>query len=56
MSLPGKDYDITYKVLVIGEMSVGKTSLIRRYFRPEEKIAMSYLTTVGNYLKYHLFS
>jgi GTPase SAR1 family protein len=49
MSSPVKDYDITYKVLVVGEMSVGKTSLIRRYSRPEEKMAMSYLTTVGNY-------
>ncbi|CAB3997928.1 ras-related Rab-3D-like [Paramuricea clavata] len=47
MSSPDKGYDITYKVLVVGEMSVGKTSLIRRYSRPEEKMAMSYLTTVG---------
>jgi GTPase SAR1 family protein len=50
MSSPDKGYDITYKVLVVGEMSVGKTSLIRRYSRPEEKMALSYLTTVGNYL------
>ena len=48
MSSQGKNYDITYKVLVVGEMSVGKTSIIRRYSRPEEKMAMSYLTTVGN--------
>ena len=47
MSSPGKNYDITYKVLVVGEMSVGKTSLIRRYSCPEKKMAMSYLTTVG---------
>ena len=49
MSSPGKNYEITYKVLVVGEMSVGKTSLIRRYSCPEKKMAMSYLTTVGNY-------
>lgn len=48
MSSPAKDYDIKYKVLVVGEMSVGKTSLIRRYSHPEENMVMSYLTTVGN--------
>lgn len=47
MSSPVKNYDITYKVLVVGESSVGKTSLIRRYSKPEEKMAMSYLTTIG---------
>ncbi|XP_028402351.1 ras-related protein Rab-13-like [Dendronephthya gigantea] len=47
MSTPSKDYDITYKVLVIGESSVGKTCLIQRYSRPDEKLAMAYVTTIG---------
>ncbi|XP_046856985.1 ras-related protein Rab-8A-like [Xenia sp. Carnegie-2017] len=42
-----KDYDITYKVLVVGEMTVGKTSLIRRYSTPNDLVVMSYMTTVG---------
>lgn len=44
-----KDYDITYKVLVVGEMTVGKTSLIRRYSSPNDRVVMSYMTTVGVY-------
>ena len=51
MSSPSKHYDITYKVLVVGEMSVGKTSLIRKYSRPDEKMTMAYITTVGEYCK-----
>ena len=49
MSSSSKNYDITYKVLVVGEMSVGKTSLIKRYSCPDRKMAMAYITTVGKY-------
>jgi len=42
-----KNYDITYKILVLGETSVGKTALIRKYFSPNEPFSTSLLSTVG---------
>ena len=33
------DYDIIYKVIVIGDVGVGKTSLLRRYQNPEQEIS-----------------
>jgi len=47
MSSQTKDYDITYKVLVIGETAVGKTSLIRSYSKPNESFTPSLLPTYG---------
>ena len=45
---PRKDsiyYDLRFKIMVIGESKVGKTSLIKRY--TQDKFAGIYLTTVG---------
>ena len=39
--------DITYKVLLIGESAVGKTSLIRSYSKPDESFTPSLLPTYG---------
>ena len=43
-----REFDITYKVLVIGESTVGKTSLIRMFSHPDEELPASLLTTIGN--------
>lgn len=40
-----KTYDTTYKVLVLGESGVGKTSIIRRF--TDEKYQDSYISTIG---------
>lgn len=40
------DYDIIYKALVIGESSVGKTALVRRYKNPNSKLP-NLLPTIG---------
>lgn len=42
-----REFDITYKVLVIGESTVGKTSLIRMFSHPDEELPASLLTTIG---------
>ena len=42
-----KNYDLTYKVMVIGETGVGKTSLIRCYSEPDKPFCSNLLTTVG---------
>ncbi|XP_073238560.1 uncharacterized protein [Porites lutea] len=47
MSSRSKDYDISYKVLLIGESGVGKTSLIKSYSKPNETFTPSLLSTVG---------
>ena len=47
MSSHTKDYDVTYKVLLIGETGVGKTSLIRSYSRPNESFTAALLPTYG---------
>lgn len=47
MSLQEKDYDVTYKVLLIGETGVGKTSLIRCYFNPNESFRVALMPTIG---------
>lgn len=47
MSSRSKDYDISYKVLLIGESGVGKTSLIKSYSKPNEAFTPSLLSTVG---------
>lgn len=40
------DYDIIYKALVIGESSVGKTALVRKYKNPNSKLP-NLLPTIG---------
>ena len=44
-----KDYDIRYKVLVVGESTVGKSSIIRMLSRPDEELPCSLVTTVGKW-------
>ena len=41
----GGYYDVKYKIMVLGESKVGKTSLIKRYTK--EQFGGVYLTTVG---------
>ena len=38
-------YDVKYKIMVLGESKVGKTSLIKRYTK--DQFGGVYLTTVG---------
>lgn len=47
MSLREKDYDVTYKILIIGESAVGKTSLIKCYSKPNESFRVALLPTIG---------
>ncbi|XP_068744369.1 uncharacterized protein [Montipora capricornis] len=47
MSSQSKDFDISYKVLLVGESGVGKSSLIRSYSKPDEAFALSLLPTYG---------
>ena len=54
MSVKKKEFDITYKVLVVGESTVGKTSLIRMLSHPGEELP-SLVTTIGKcsiYIQY----
>ena len=41
-----KAYDVLYKVLVIGESSVGKTALVSKYQKPDEALP-NLLPTIG---------
>lgn len=50
MSSQPKDYDITYKVLLIGESAVGKTSLIRCYSKPDQSFTSTLMPTYGEYV------
>lgn len=50
MTSNSKDYDISYKVLVIGESAVGKTSLIKSYSKPDETFTPSLMPTYGVWL------
>ena len=43
-----KDYDITYKILVLGDSGVGKTCLIRRF--TDDDFTDSFLSTIGKNL------
>lgn len=47
MSSEAKDYDVSYKVLLIGESAVGKTSLIRCYSKPNESFSSTLMPTFG---------
>ncbi|XP_031572326.1 ras-related protein Rab-13-like isoform X2 [Actinia tenebrosa] len=42
-----KEFDLQYKVIVIGETAVGKSSLIRRYANPEQPFTSNMISTVG---------
>ncbi|XP_057314947.1 uncharacterized protein LOC130656140 [Hydractinia symbiolongicarpus] len=44
--VPRKEYDVIYKALVVGESSVGKTALVRRYKNPDKKLP-NLLPTIG---------
>ena len=45
MSFKDHDYNATYKILVLGESGVGKTSIIRRF--TDEEYQESYISTIG---------
>ncbi|EDO40408.1 predicted protein [Nematostella vectensis] len=42
-----REYDLQYKVIVIGESGVGKSSLIRCYAHPDQPFCSNMITTVG---------
>ncbi|KAK3728553.1 hypothetical protein QZH41_011644 [Actinostola sp. cb2023] len=42
-----KEFDLQYKVIVIGESAVGKSSLIRCYANPSQPFETNMITTVG---------
>ena len=43
-----KDYEMTYKILVLGDSGVGKTCLIRRF--TDDNFTDSFLSTIGKCL------
>jgi len=47
MSSQPKDYDLSYKVLLIGESAVGKSSLIRCYSKPDQPFTSALMPTYG---------
>ena len=47
-----KDYEVTYKILILGDSGVGKTCLIFRFI--EDIFSDSYISTIGK-LKFVLF-
>ena len=47
MSLQPKEYDLSYKVLLIGESTVGKSSLIRCYSKPDQAFTSALMPTYG---------
>ena len=42
-----KDYDVTYKVLVLGESTVGKTALIRYHCEKDREFNANLVPTIG---------
>ena len=48
MTLP-KDYDVTFKILVLGDSGVGKTCLIRRF--TDNDFTDNFLSTIGMFSK-----
>ena len=52
-----KDYELTYKILILGDSGVGKTCLIFRFI--EDIFSDSYISTIGkpwlNFVLYMLF-
>lgn len=42
-----RTFDLQYKVIVIGESAVGKTSLIRCYANPDQPFETHMVSTVG---------
>ena len=44
---PARDYDVTYKVLLLGDSGVGKTSLIRALSPNSSRSSRHILPTVG---------
>ncbi len=47
MSIIRRNYDVTYKVLVLGEASVGKTALIQSYTEKDKPFDAMLLPTIG---------
>ena len=47
MSLKKKNYDVTYKVLVLGESTVGKTALIKCYTESDKEFDPNLVPTIG---------
>lgn len=47
MSLRKKNYDVTYKVLVLGESTVGKTALIKCYTESDKEFDPNLVPTIG---------
>jgi len=44
-----KEYEATYKILILGDSSVGKTCLIFRFI--EDVFSDSYISTIGKLLQ-----
>jgi len=42
-----KNYDLLYKVIIIGESQVGKTALLRRYQYPDRALPLNLNSTIG---------
>ena len=49
----GKDFDVTYKVLMLGDSGVGKTAVIRSLMG--EDFNPNHFTTVGRFLELCIF-
>ncbi len=46
MTIP-RDYDFTFKILVLGDSGVGKTCLIKRF--TDDDFSENFLSTIGLY-------
>ncbi len=48
MSTTSKPYDLQYKILIVGDSAVGKTSILTRF--ADDAFYSNYLATIGTFI------
>ena len=51
----GKDYDVLFKVLLIGNSGVGKSSIVQHYLESNTPMESQFITTIGEHGGSHSF-